>query len=145
MEKREGSFGKPTLVPTTNVFWVERPGDDGLIRRFAVGSFKKSWKTACHKAGLPCTVAPVKKGGKKGSVTVLRTTMLFHDLRRSAAREFQRQGFTEGQIMRMCGWETRSVFDRYAIVTNEDIRQQMNRINGAANGAAEGAGTHETQ
>jgi integrase len=90
-----------------------------------VGEFRKTWKTACHKAGLPCVVEPVKRGGKRGAVKVVKALRIFHDLRRSAAREFQRQGFTEGQIMRMCGWKTRSVFDRYAIVTDSDIREKM--------------------
>ena len=52
----------------------------------------------------------------------------FHDLRRSAARELQREGYTDGQIMRMCGWQTRSVFDRYNVVTDEDIRERMRMI-----------------
>jgi len=30
--------------------------------------------------------------------------------------------------MRMCGWKTRSVFDRYAIVTDADIREKMKAV-----------------
>lgn len=97
-----------------------------------VGAFRKSWKTACYKAGLPCVVEPVKKRGKPGAVKVISATRTFHDLRRSAARELQAQGYTEGQIMRMCGWSTRSVFDRYNIVTDADIRERMEAIERAA-------------
>jgi hypothetical protein len=41
---------------------------------------------------------------------------LVHDLRRSAAREFRKAGVSEGVVMRLCGWETRSMFDRYNII-----------------------------
>lgn len=87
-----------------------------------VGDFRKSWLTACHKAGLPCIYS---KDGKRP----IKAIRLFHDLRRSAAREFMRQGFSEGQIMRMCGWLTRSVFDRYNVVTDTDLREKMEGLN----------------
>ncbi len=38
--------------------------------------------------------------------------MLLHDLRRTAARDFRRAGVSEGKIMKLCGWQTRSMFDR---------------------------------
>jgi len=144
-----------TAMPATHVFSVERlgVGEDGNQRRgrYPVGQFQKTWKAACHKAGLPCVVEPVLVKGKpfvregKPLVKVVRAQHIFHDLRRSAAREFQRQGFTDSQIMRMCGWKSRSVFDRYNVVTNADIREKMRAIeesNGARNGAT---GTRNTR
>lgn len=106
------------------------------IGKKPIGEFRKAWRTACHAAGLPCIID--KETGKP-----IRALRIFHDLRRSAAREFQRQGFTEGQIMRMMGHKTRSMFDRYNICTNEDIRAKMMEIAArrAAKGAAEGGGT----
>lgn len=102
---------------------------------FGVGAFRKSWKTACYKAGIPGTIVePVKRGGKPGAVKVLKAGRIFHDLRRSAARELQRQGYTDGQIMRLCGWSTRSVFDRYNVTTDADIRATMERIEAARHG-----------
>jgi len=32
------------------------------------------------------------------------------------AREFRKAGVSEGVVMRLCGWETRSMFDRYNII-----------------------------
>jgi hypothetical protein len=49
-----------------------------------------------------------------GLVEALRIAQ--RDLRRSAARHFRRVGVSEGEIMRLCGWETRSMFDRYNII-----------------------------
>lgn len=34
-------------------------------------------------------------------------------LRRTAARDYRRAGVSEGEIMDLCGWRTRAMFDRY--------------------------------
>ncbi len=97
------------------------------VRGRQVGSFRKQWYRANLKAGLPCILNTEGK--------LIKAVRIFHDLRRSAAREFQRQGFTEGQIMLMMGHRTRSMFDRYQIVTLDDIRETMRRLDGAKDGA----------
>lgn len=90
------------------------------IKGKPVGEFRKTWKSACFKAGLPCVV------GTDGKP--IKAIRIFHDLRRSGARERQRQGFNEGQIMKLMGWKTRSVFDRYALVTEQDLRDAMAKL-----------------
>jgi hypothetical protein len=42
---------------------------------------------------------------------------VFHDLRRIAARNLLHAGVADWVIMKIGGWRTRSVFERYAIVT----------------------------
>ena len=50
---------------------------------------------------------------------------LLHDLRRSAARDYRRAGVSEGEIMQLCGWETRSMFDRYNIIDEADLARAV--------------------
>jgi len=71
-------------------------------------SFRKLWAKACAFAGYP--------------------DLLFHDLRRTAARNLRRAGVAEGLIMRIGGWKTRSVFERYNIITQTDIKDAIVRL-----------------
>lgn len=73
-----------------------------------ISDFRVSWKKACEKAGFDKTT--------------------FHATRRSAIRDMSRSGTPEGIIMRITGHKTRSVFDRYNITSQEDIRQASQRV-----------------
>jgi len=55
------------------------------------------------------------------AATVGRPGLLFHDLRRSGARNYRRAGVAEDVIMRIGGWRTRSMFQRYNIVDEADL------------------------
>jgi integrase len=72
-----------------------------------IEEFRKSWKTACTKAGC----------GNR----------LFHDLRRSFCRDAIRGGTPQSVAMALSGHRTISIFLRYDISADEDKKQALEK------------------
>jgi integrase len=78
------------------------------------GDFKEARATACRKAGVP--------------------GMLRHDMRRSAVRNMVNAGVPERAAIEVTGHKTRSVFDRYHIVSPADLQHVARRLTGTIPG-----------
>lgn len=105
---------------------MEREGQDraaGVLRLVApkrgepkepkpIKSLLKAFKKACREAGYPGRIP--------------------HDLRRSAVRRFVREGINAHIAMKMTGHKTESVFRRYNIVSEGDLREAAAKLDAVA-------------
>lgn len=53
---------------------------------------------------------------------------IIHDFRRTAARSYRRSGVSEGVVMKILGHKTRSMFDRYDIRNEDDLREAAQAV-----------------
>jgi integrase len=90
-----------------------------------------------HRAGQPLGIGAVRSAWKRATTRAGVAGRLVHDLRRSAAREFRKAGVSEGVVMRLCGWETRSMFDRYNIIDAADLDAAVAKRFGSGTVAAQ--------
>jgi integrase len=121
---------EPRLLPLTGTLaeiierrWqarvIENPDGSTGLAEFVfhcgngrpVGDFRRAWATGCKEAGMP--------------------GLLFHDLRRSAVRNFDKSGVSQPIGMMISGHKTASVYRRYRIAPEQDIREALERTEAA--------------
>ncbi|MBZ5499699.1 MAG: site-specific integrase [Acidobacteriia bacterium] len=73
-----------------------------------IGEFRKSWKGACEQAKV--------------------SDKIFHDFRRTAARNLVRAGISEKVAMLITGHRSRSIFERYNITSDEDLIDAVEKV-----------------
>ncbi len=86
----------------------------------------KEWRKACVTAGLGRIIeVPGKPYDPQYE------GLMVHDLRRSAISNLVNAGVPERVAMKISGHKTRAVFDRYHIVSTDDISSAMLRLESA--------------
>jgi integrase len=73
-----------------------------------VRCFRRSWALACAAAGCAGRIP--------------------HDLRRTAVRNLERVGVSRSAAMRMVGHKTESIYRRYAVTSESDIREAAEKL-----------------
>lgn len=90
--------------------WVFHEAGEPLLVKggWATKEFRRAWTAATKSAGCPGRIP--------------------HDFRRTAVRNLVRAGVPEKTAMLLTGHKTRSVFDRYDIVNEADLREAVTRL-----------------
>jgi hypothetical protein len=111
-----GDVPQPSPVPT-GIFPLlsaavagKQPNDHVLTREDGqpVRDFRGAWRQACKRAGVP--------------------ELLVHDLRRTGVRNMRRAGNSGTICMKFSGHKTASMFRRYDITDDADMREAIVRL-----------------
>jgi len=127
-EQTKGDEARTLPLPSvlismlTDVEPTQRKG-----RVFDGTNLRKEWITACAAAKLG-TLSEVE--GRPYDPVYSGLTL--HDLRRSAVRNLVNAGVPERVAMKITGHRTRSVFDRYHIVSPDDVTNAMQMVETAS-------------
>jgi integrase len=83
-----------------------------------VRTLRGAWTAACETAGCPW--------------------MLRHDFRRTAVRNLERAGVSRSVAMQLTGHRTEAVYRRYAIVSEQDLGEGLEKLGQLATGTIAG-------
>ena len=81
--------------------------------------YRKAWASACTAAGVAGRIR--------------------HDFRRTAVRNLERRAVARSVAMKLTGHKTESVYRRYAIVSDADLREAARKLAGTFSGTSEHA------
>ena len=129
LEDDQTKTGEARVVPLpAEVVMMLRDIKPKVGRVFAGTNLRKEWTKACAAVGLGRIIeVPGKKYDPRYE------GLIVHDLRRSAIRNLVTvAGVPERIAMKISGHKTRSVFDRYHIVSTDDVSSAMRAMELAA-------------
>jgi integrase len=117
----------PMLAPLAALLRKQFRRNDAPV--FDSTNYRVAWSVAVAKAGL----------GTHDEETRVRTGVRIHDCRCSAAINLLDAGVDEGTVLKIGGWKTRAMLDRYNVQNEKRIRAAMQK--GGAHVAARMNGT----
>ncbi len=120
----ETKNGEPRTVPlaTELVAMLKTcPRDKRTGPVFYQGAFRKTWISAC----IACKLGHWEHPDPNRPKLKKYVGLIVHDLRRSAVRNMVRARVPERVAMEVSGHKTRSIFDRYNIVSTDDLQNAM--------------------
>jgi len=143
LEMEDSEKPKPWVLPLEGRLWEiikerqrERRLDIKLVfhhKGRGVGDIRKAWHSACIAAGLG-RFERITEGKRKGKEAWVG--LLIHDLRRCAARNLSRAGVPEVVAMKITGHKTNSMYRRYRIVDESELREAQERMQSHLKGQA---------
>jgi len=125
LEEEQTKSGEPRVVPLPSVLIMMLCGIEpksGPV--FDSSNLRTEWEKACAAAGLGTRT--LVEGGEYDYHKY--EGLLVHDLRRSAVRNLRLAGIPENVAMKISGHKTRDVFDRYNIVSTDDVSAAMRKL-----------------
>jgi integrase len=128
LEEEQTKTDEARIVPLpAHLVMLLRAIEPKIGKVFDDTNLRVEWTTACDacKLGKRTLVEPKDENGwpwyKYSGLSI-------HDLRRSAVRNLVRAGVSETVAMKISGHKTRDVFDRYNIVSADDVSNAMRRV-----------------
>ena len=123
LEEEQTKTGQARTVPLPAVL-VQMLGKirPKTGRVFSDSNLRLEWARACTAVGVG---RMEKIRPEDGYAWTRYTGLIVHDLRRSAVRNLVNAGNAERVVMQITGHKTRAVFDRYHIVSADDVVAAM--------------------
>ncbi|WP_176692333.1 tyrosine-type recombinase/integrase, partial [Liquorilactobacillus vini] len=90
-----------------------------------IKDFRKTWWSACVATGLGRFIMVEDEKTKR--LEKKYVGLYVHDLRRSCARHLSKAGVKEQIAMKITGHKTNSMYRRYRIVDEDEIRQALDQ------------------
>jgi integrase len=138
LEEDQTKNSEPRIVPLPSVLLNElRVSSTKQGRVFDGTNLRVEWEKACAACGLGTREkvegerflrTDREQPRRVKNVWYRYNGLIVHDLRRSAIRNLINAGVPEKVAMQISGHKTRSVFDRYHIVSVGDVTAAMRRV-----------------
>jgi integrase len=134
LNKEQTKNSEPRVIPLpSEVVGMLRGRESKIGKVFDGSNLRVEWERACAAVSLGerTLMESQQERHDRKEPRIAKNKwyqysgLIVHDLRRSAVRNLRLAGVPENVAMKISGHKTRSVFDRYNIVSTEDVRAAM--------------------